>query len=101
MDIQTSAKVCFKKFATFEGRASRSEFWWFMLVYFILSYTVIGGLACIIPAIAVTTRRLHDVGRSGWLQLWAFVPFAYYYVLYLCYLEGDKEANQYGEVPQD
>lgn len=59
---------CFKKFATFKGRARRSEYWWFQLFCFLLSIVTcgIGYIVVLIPNIAVTVRRLHDVGRSGW-----------------------------------
>ena len=63
-----------KKYADFSGRASRPEYWWFLLLTFLAS--LIGGvllLALFIPSLAVTVRRLHDLDRSGW---WALVPAA-------------------------
>ena len=89
MDFQTSIKTCFKKYADFSGRASRSEFWWFELFLLIasivamiidvmmLGYTfeddgpiqIIFGVATFLPYIAVGARRLHDINRSGWWQL--------------------------------
>ena len=89
MDIQQSIKTCLTKFATFDGRASRSEYWWFQLFYVIvvivaviLDGVLVGGnveaagaleivsqLILILPSLAVTARRLHDVDRSGWWML--------------------------------
>ena len=89
MDFGTSIKTCFSKYAIFSGRASRSEFWWFVL------FGVIGGIVTVVidvmilgystevygpiniiftvitflPSIAVGARRLHDINRSGWWQL--------------------------------
>ena len=97
MNMIESVETCFKKYATFEGVASRSEFWWFMLFYFLMLmfgitldnswdfydnqdfYSIdtapgafwenIVILTLILPIIAVTCRRLHDIGKSGWWQL--------------------------------
>ena len=90
MDIQTSIKTCFNKYATFSGRASRSEYWFFVLFgilggivaliidVMILGYSIeseytpinsIFSLVLIIPTIAAACRRLHDVNKSGWWQL--------------------------------
>ena len=84
MNFQNSIKTCFQKFADFNGRASRSEFWYFylfaILVYFIsiflaiqmpffFAVAIIFGLVLFVPALAVTARRLHDTGRSGWWRL--------------------------------
>lgn len=70
----------FRKYATFSGTASRSEFWWFILVAWIFNMIVgllandhsafsILNLAVLIPSLAVGSRRLHDVGHTGWWQL--------------------------------
>lgn len=64
---------CFKKYATFSGRANRAEFWWFTLFNFLAGILAalipFGGLyslVALIPGMAVTVRRLHDTNRSGW-----------------------------------
>ena len=79
-------KVCFQKYVDFNGRASRSEFWFFQLFYFIVYgglliltigvselFAILNGifiLAIFLPGLAVTVRRLHDIGQSGlWLLL--------------------------------
>ena len=84
MTFKKSIEVCFNKFANFEGRASKSEFWWFQLFYVIvliigmildslLGYTElfywVGYIICLLPALAVGSRRLHDTNRTGWWQL--------------------------------
>ena len=89
MNFQTSIKTCFTKYATFSGRASRSEFWFFCLFSFlagivtaiidsmILGYpaeengpvNLIFSVLIFLPSLAVGARRLHDIGRSGWWQL--------------------------------
>ena len=100
MDLTTSFKVCvFNKYADFKGKAVRSEYWWFWLIYvlgvlglpliaFLLSdifsvelysllflwFVAAIGLTC--PFIAVSIRRLHDAGLSGWHALWRIVPYA-------------------------
>ena len=83
MTFQESIKVCFGKYADFSGRASRSEYWWFMLFLVLASLAtsmispILSGLFSIgtlLPALAAATRRLHDTNRSGWWKLIAFVP---------------------------
>ena len=83
MTFQESIKVCFGKYADFSGRASRSEYWWFMLFLVLASLATsmispipsgLFSLGTLLPALAAATRRLHDTNRSGWWQLIAFVP---------------------------
>ena len=78
MNFGQAISTCFAKYATFSGRASRPEFWWFFLFQVLvsiaasmLSDTLSGlvGLALLRPALAAGTRRLHDIGKSGWWQL--------------------------------
>jgi uncharacterized membrane protein YhaH (DUF805 family) len=83
MSFQESIQVCFKKYADFSGRASRSEYWWFALFIVVVSAALslfsnmLSGLfsvAVLLPSIAAATRRLHDTNRSGWWQLVGLVP---------------------------
>jgi len=78
MNFSEAISVCFNKYATFEGRADKSEFWYFFLFHLagslILSLAPLAiysifELATIIPLLAVGCRRLHDINRSGWWQL--------------------------------
>lgn len=80
MGFKEAISVCFEKYADFKGRARRSEYWWFALFTFIIGLVVsfipfvniIVCLGIILPSWAVTVRRLHDTGRSGW---WVIAPF--------------------------
>ena len=87
MTFGESVSTCLKKYFVFEGRASRSEYWWFQLIvspsYFIstvfennIAYIFLGiTLFTLIPAISVGVRRLHDTNRSGFFLLISFIPF--------------------------
>ncbi|MDO4511283.1 MAG: DUF805 domain-containing protein [Bacteroidales bacterium] len=103
MDFGQAIKVCFNKYANFEGRARRSEFWWFQLFcYLLMSVTCgIGGLVVLIPIISSTARRLHDVGKSGWLQLVQLIPFVgWIIVLVWCLQDSQPGQNQWGPNPK-
>lgn len=83
MNFQDAVKTCLtEKFATFQGRASRPEYWWFILAVFVVSMiaALIGWvvqwivvLALVVPAAAAGARRLQDTGRPGW---WIWIPIA-------------------------
>ncbi len=91
MDFLQAVKSCFAQFASFSGRAPRSEFWWFFLFQILVAiaaglvsnllYSIV-VLVLLLPALAVGTRRLHDVGRSGWWQLLALTGIGYLVLLY-------------------
>lgn len=105
-----------KKYTVFDGRASRAEYWFFVLFSLLITIglsivsfligdekNVIGllfSLAVLIPSIAVAIRRLHDTNKSGWWLLISFVPFVGGIVLLvLLLLGGDSGANNYGPKP--
>lgn len=78
-----SILVCLIKYADFNGRASRLEFWWFALfvmlvasalLYVSEAWSGVFQVAMLLPLLAVGTRRLHDIGKSGWWQLFVLVP---------------------------
>ena len=90
MTFQESVKVCFAKYADFQGRASRSEYWWFVLFILLVSaaasvispkLSALFTLATLLPSIAAATRRLHDTNRNGWWQLIVLVPVVGFIVL--------------------
>ena len=97
--------TCFNKYATFAGRASRSEYWYFYLLYIIayvagmiLDATAGSGyiqylfiVPLWLPQIAVGVRRMHDVGKSGWFLL---IPI--YNLVLLC-SESNPGSNKYGD----
>jgi uncharacterized membrane protein YhaH (DUF805 family) len=96
---------CMNKYATFSGRSSRSEYWFFYLFYIIvyIAGAIVGAVAgssvvmylfilpFVLPLFAAGVRRIHDVGKSGWFIL---VPI---YNLVLMCTAGTKSANAYGE----
>ena len=109
MQFGQSISTCFSKYATFSGRASRSEFWWFVLFYYAfliiliffdwtLTSAGIFALATILPVLAVGARRLHDINKSGWLQLISIIPLVGIIILIVWWAsDGEKRDNQYGK----
>lgn len=110
-----------KKYAVFQGRARRKEFWMFMLLYTIFSivleqvdmfigtyhiqygglFSSVYNLALIIPSIAVGTRRLHDINRSGWWQLLFLIPIIGWLILLFFFVsKGNIGTNRFGEDPK-
>jgi len=94
-----SIRTCFSKYVDFNGVASRSEFWWFILFLFIAAVVLgavsqtLGGifsLATILPQLAVGARRLHDTGRSGWWQLLLLIPLIGLIVLIVFWVQESK-----------
>ena len=114
MTFGESISTCFKKYFVIKGRASKSEFWWFQLVwsasFFIMfiyegseqiQYFFIGIIVVIfIPLLTVGVRRLHDTGKSGFYYFWSLVPFIGSLIV-LAFMLGDgtKDRNQYGDNP--
>jgi uncharacterized membrane protein YhaH (DUF805 family) len=124
MDALTT--VFRNKYATFSGRASRSEYWWGYLGYFVIAtvlqiFALVGGIALIdagelallpglialvgivamiIPTIAVSVRRMHDTGKSGWMLLILIIP-CIGFILWIVWMVEDGQAhdNAYGPVP--
>lgn len=120
MDFGTAIRTCLQKYVTFEGRAPRSEFWFFVLftvigniVLSIVDSIVFGiasngfqplsslfGLAVLLPSIAVAVRRLHDTDRSGWWWWLCLVPLVGWIILIVWYAtEGTKGSNSFGRDP--
>ena len=103
MTFGESISCCFSKYADFNGRAAKPEFWWWMLFVFLASLgtgmispmlSSLFSLATLLPCLAVTTRRLHDVGRSGWWQLIVLVPLIGWIVLiYWCVQDSRATAD--------
>lgn len=114
---------CFKKYADFSGRARRKEFWMFFLFYFIFAFvlSIIDGLigwgfgegtfgplylifalATLLPYLAVTVRRLHDTGRSGWWYFIMLIPIVGpIWLIVLLATDGEPGENQYGPNPKE
>ena len=114
MGFQQAVASGFSKYVTFSGRACRSEFWYFVLFVVIgtivcmaLDYAlnleflnILFSLATFLPSIAVTARRLHDIGRSGWWQLLVLVPLVgfIWLIVWFC-RRGEPMANRFGPPP--
>ncbi len=123
MTFRQSISTCFSNFANFQGRARRSKFWWLFLFSSVILFVVqvllafapdgfpdstafavtassIIGIVLLIPFYAVDARRLHDTGKSGWLQLLVLIPCAGAIILYVLWAQAGSEVdNQYGAPP--
>ena len=110
MTIQESIKICLRKYVDFSGRATRAEFWWWVLATTIAGivlgavdslidiltgdtgdspfslFATIFSLAVLLPHLAVTARRLHDIGKTGWWQLvWALLAWGVWIVFLIMF----------------
>ena len=114
--------VLMNNYANLDGRASRSEYWWFVLFNFIVNIVTfvidltlgsmitydmgyvgfIALLALLLPSISVSVRRLHDIGKSGWWILIGIIPIVnfigIFVILVFTLMEGEEQPNQYGNV---
>ena len=127
MNIQTAVTTVLGNYATFSGRATRSEYWWWVLALILLMLvlgvvdgallapvmgferfsaeagqpiSLLASLALLLPSIAVSVRRLHDIDRSGWWYLIGLVPIVGPIVLIYWYVQpGTGGDNQFGPEP--
>ncbi|MBM9593345.1 DUF805 domain-containing protein [Roseitranquillus sediminis] len=117
MGFQDAVRTCLNKYATFTGRAARPEFWWFALFVFLGNFVFglvdglifsgrtqlfapIFSLAMLLPALAVSVRRLHDSDHAGWWVLLHLIPvIGFLVMLYFYLLKGDGGTNRYGPPP--
>jgi len=92
MTFFEAVRACLAKYANFNGRATRTEYWWFLLAVVLGSaaaWTIspkvysLFALATLLPMLAAGARRLHDTNRSGWWQLLALAPFGVFVVFIL------------------
>ena len=101
-------KACFGKYATFDGRARRSEYWYWVLFntlvgLFLGWIPVLGWIICvlfILPSLSVCIRRLHDIGKSGWWYLLVLIPLVNLVLIYFFILDSQPGVNQYGPNPK-
>lgn len=114
MNFPDAVKSVYSQYVTFSGRSLRSEYWYFILFYLIVSIALsavglavgvpgilenVFGLASFLPSLAVAIRRLHDVDRSGW---WVLIPLTIIGIipyLYWMIKEGDSGENRFGPAP--
>ena len=119
MDFFGAVRICFNKYVNFGGRASRSEFWLFVL-FVVLGGLILGvidgvvgveqgdpvslgnafGLLTFLPGLAVAVRRLHDTNRSGWWYLISFTIIGYIPLLYWWCVKGEEGENRVGLEPR-
>ena len=114
---------CLKQYADFRGRARRKEYWMFTLFNIIFAivamlidnvvgtaspelgygvFYILYVLAMFIPGLAVSVRRLHDVGKSGWMILIALIPLiGVIWLLVLMVTDSNPGENEYGQNPKD
>ena len=128
MSFVESIQTVLGKYAAFSGRARRSEYWWFILFFFLVAIvaavvdsalglqlgndqstfsdtglvSAVVTLALLIPWLAVSVRRLHDTGRSGWLVLLGLIPIVGVILLIIWFAQDSKPgANAHGPNPKE
>ena len=105
-----------KKYTVFNGRATRPEYWYFILINLAISFVLafidknignggliytIYSLAVFLPSIAVTARRLHDIDKTGWWQLLFFIPIVGLIIMIIFLAQDSKPyENKYGPNPK-
>ena len=115
MTFVEAIQSVFSNYANFNGRARRSEYWYFALFNFVVN-TVLGllaakfsffgiieglfGLAVLVPCLAVCVRRLHDIGKSGICILFALIPCVGGILLLVWCARDSEPDNQYGPNPK-
>ena len=115
MNFPQAISSGFKRYVDFNGRSSRSEYWWWWLFEIIgaiaavvldavagtvVLFYLLFFLAILLPTFAVTVRRLHDIGKSGWSILIGSIPFVGGIILLIWYLQrGDEGENSFGVNP--
>ena len=114
---------CFKNYAVFDGRSSRSEYWSFTLLIYLMAIIIGQGdiqnatwsddyhiglnqiifwIITFVPSLAVSWRRLHDIGKSGWMTLLWLIPLVgWIWILILLFTPSQDNENAYGEMPND
>ncbi len=114
MGFGEAVSACFSKYATFIGRARRSEYWYFVLFQILVNVvanavdhamgshvvSVLVDLVLFLPWLAVAVRRLHDVDKSGWWLLVGFIPVIGWLLLFIWVCtKGTLGPNRFGPDP--
>lgn len=122
MSFGQAVSSVFSQYAVFNGRARRSEYWWFSLATALVWAIAIGAtafflsqgaseaiaavifpsliLVLFLPSLAVLVRRLHDSNKAGWWVLLGFIPFGSFVLLVFTLLPSDSGSNEYGPSPK-
>ena len=104
-----AVKLFFTRYADFKGRSRRSEFWWASLATSIISgvlstaipnFAWIWSLIILVPGLAISIRRLHDIGKSGWWYLINFIPLVGQIIFLVFMCKDSTEDNQWGPNPK-
>jgi hypothetical protein len=112
MGFVDAIKVCFNKYATFTGRASRAEYWWWVLFTFVVGalcsmfghvgqyISGVASLAFLVPSLAVAWRRMHDIGKGGGWYFIILIPIVGW-ILWIvwCCKPSEPCPNRFGDVP--
>lgn len=110
MTFVDAIKTCFSKYADFNGRAARSEYWWFVLFIVLGSIatsivndvlSLLFTLGVLLPSIAAAARRLHDTDRSGWMQLIGLIPLVGWLIVIYFLVQEGTGANRFGAAAGD
>ena len=105
----TAVKLFFTRYADFNGRSRRSEYWWVCLFNAIVGGLIgvvlprlsgLWTLAILVPTLALVVRRLHDVGKRGWFYLWILLPLAGPIIILIQLLKDSTEDNEWGPNPK-
>lgn len=118
MTFSEAVKTCLvAKYATFSGRATRSEYWYLVLFGYLLAFIIVFvgmsvespelmiglstvlGLILFVPSLSVCVRRLHDTGRSGWWYLLILIPYVGGIALFIIFCLKSDDDNKYGPKP--
>lgn len=109
ISIVEATKLFFTRYTDFNGRSRRSEFWWAQLTVGILGSVIgmiipnlswIWSLIVLIPSIAISLRRLHDIGKSGWWYLINLIPVVGQIIFLVLACKDSVEDNQWGPNPK-
>ena len=113
MDFMTAVSTCFRKYATFSGRARRSEYWYFSLFTTVVSTALslifgdqamiasLFALVTLLPGLAVTWRRMHDIGKSGAWSLLVLLPIIGTIIVLIWECKDSQPgSNAYGPNPK-
>lgn len=119
VSFSQAVRMAFDSYCRFQGRSSRSEYWWWVLFCSILGFCIgivesilgfsmtavqatsgILSLVLLLPGLGLSVRRLHDIGKSGWWILLGLIPMVGAIVLIIWFARNSQmQDNQYGPVP--
>lgn len=119
VSFSQAVRMAFDSYCRFQGRSSRSEYWWWVLFVAILSFCIgivegilgfsmtavqatsgILSLVLLLPGLGLSVRRLHDIGKSGWWILLGLIPVVGAIILIIWFAcNSEMTENRYGPVP--